>query len=121
MRQMFRMVRAVAAGLADAVPPRAAAEAAVSAAFVVLFLALAVRGDHRFADASAAHFAAGWPNAGTEVRSSTCQAEVHGKKPPADRHAIDPDPRPPVRQRRVIPLAGVPRQVRFRGTPIEVE
>jgi hypothetical protein len=80
MRRMFRMVRTVAAGLADAVPPGAAAEAAVSAAFVVLFLALAVRGDHRFADASAAHFAAGWPNAGTEVRSSTCQADVHGKR-----------------------------------------
>ena len=121
MRQMFRMVRAVAAGLADAVQPRAAAEAAVSAAFVVLFLALAVRGDHRFAEVSAAHFAAGWPNAGTEVRSSTCQAEVHGKKhrPIATRSIRTP--RPPVRQRRVIPLAGVPRQVRFRGTPIEVE
>jgi hypothetical protein len=80
MRTSSRLLRAALAGMAAAVPSRAAGEAVVSAAFVVLLLALALQGGHRPADASAAHFRSDKPDAGSELRPFECRADLRGNK-----------------------------------------
>jgi len=80
MRRLFRLTHTVLSGLLASIPSRVAVEVAISGAFVVLLLAVAIHADHRGAHASPAHLVPDRLNTGGDARLPACQPDLSGKR-----------------------------------------
>ena len=81
MRRLLRRTLAPISASLIAIPAHIAVEIAVVAAFVCVLLAIATPGDHRSADASAAHFIAERPGTGEDAQPPACPPDSRGKQP----------------------------------------